>query len=139
VIRHRISQKEELQQWIQTDRQTGREMYVKPYERENLMDVEAYRLHKQLYVYVSPVIIIVGVVGNLLSFIVLVQRPFRHISTYCYLIVLAVADTVVLTAGLLPKWIEQVGLRPHTHCTAPSTTFVKKLQCTMYIVCHCDP
>jgi len=90
------------------NRQTDREMYVKPYERP-LMDIEAYRLHKQLYVYVSPIIIIVGVVGNLLSFIVLVQRPFRRISTYCYLIVLAVADTVVLTAGLLPKWIEQVG------------------------------
>lgn len=91
------------------DRQTDREMYVKPYERDrNLMDIEAYRLHKQLYVYLSPVIVTVGVVGNLLSFIVLVQKPFRRVSTYCYLIVLAVADTIVLTAGLLPKWIEQV-------------------------------
>jgi len=82
-------------------------MYVKPYERD-LMNIEAYRLHKQMYVYVSPLIVAVGVVGNLLSFIVLVQKSFRHVSTYCYLIVLAVADTVVLTAGLLPKWIEQV-------------------------------
>ena len=82
-------------------------MYVEPYERA-LMDIEAYRLHKQLYVYLSPIIIIVGVVGNSLSFVVLVQKPFRRVSTYCYLIVLAVADTVVLTAGLLPKWIKQV-------------------------------
>jgi len=82
-------------------------MYVKPYERE-MMNIEAYRLHKQLYVYLSPIIVVVGVVGNLLSFIVLVQKPTRRVSTYCYLIVLAVADTVVLTAGLLPKWIEQV-------------------------------
>jgi len=82
-------------------------MYVKAYERD-LMDIEAYRLHKQLYVYVSPVIVVVGVVGNLLSFVVLVHKSFRRVSTYCYLIVLAVADTVVLTAGLLPKWIEQV-------------------------------
>jgi len=87
-------------------------MYVKPYERR-MMDIEAYRLHKQLYVYLSPIIIAVGVVGNFLSFVVLVQRPFRQVSTYCYLIVLAVADTVVLTAGLLPKWIEQVRL---LHC-----------------------
>ena len=82
-------------------------MYVKVYERQ-LMDIAAYRLHKQLYVYASPVIIVVGVVGNLLSFVVLVQRPLRRVSTYCYLIVLAVADTLVLTAGLLPKWIHQV-------------------------------
>jgi len=52
--------------------------------------------------------VVVGVVGNLLSFVVLVQRPMRRVSTYCYLIVLAVADTAVLTAGLLPKWIEHV-------------------------------
>ena len=109
-------------------------MYVKPYERE-LIDIEAYRLHKQLYVYVSPVIIVVGVIGNLLAFIVLVQRPFRHISTYCYLIVLAVADTVVLTAGLLPKWIEQVRPRS-THRTAPNTIFVLK---NCIHACHCDP
>jgi len=82
-------------------------MYVKPYERD-LMDVEAYRLHKLLYVYLSPVIVVVGIVGNALSFIVLLQRPLRRVSTYCYLIVLAVADTLVLTVGLLPKWIKQV-------------------------------
>jgi len=86
-------------------------MYVKPYERA-LMDIAAYRVHKQLYVYVSPIIVVVGVVGNLLSFVVLVQRPLRRVSTYCYLIVLAVADTLVLTAGLLPKWIEQVDHLP---------------------------
>jgi len=82
-------------------------MYVKWYERD-LMNNGAYRLHKQLYVYVSPIIVVVGVIGNLLSFIVLVQKATRSVSTYCYLIVLAVADTVVLTAGLLPKWVEQV-------------------------------
>jgi len=80
---------------------------VKPYERE-LMKIDAYRLHKQLYIYLSPLIVVVGLLGNLMSFVVLVQRPTRRISTYCYLIVLAVADTIVLTAGLLPKWIEQV-------------------------------
>jgi len=84
-------------------------MYVKPYESA-LMNIAAYRLHKQLYVYLSPIVLVVGVVGNTLSLIVLAQRPLRHVSTYCYLIVLAVADTVVLTAGLLPKWIEQVRL-----------------------------
>jgi len=55
-------------------------MYVKPYERA-LMDVATYRLHKRLYVYASPLIVGVGVVGNLLAFVVLVQRPLRHVST----------------------------------------------------------
>jgi len=77
------------------------------------MDVTEYRLQKLLYVYVSPIVIVVGVIGNSLSFIVLVQRPLRRISTYCYLIILAVADTLVLSAGLLPKWIEQVRISPY--------------------------
>ena len=117
-------------------------MYVKPYERA-LMDIAAYRLHKQLYVYVSPIIVVVGVVGNLLSFIVLVQRPLRRVSTYCYLIVLAVADTVVLTAGLLPRWIEQVRavvslLRSRSHKARSTLTTMSKQHCRSNRACCFD-
>jgi len=49
-------------------------MYVKPYER-SLMDIAAYRLYKQLYAYASPLVVLVGVVGNLLSFL---RRPDRQ-------------------------------------------------------------
>jgi len=103
-------------------------MYVKPFERD-LMDIEAYKLHKQLYVYLSPIIVVVGVIGNSLSFIVLIQRPTRRVSTYCYLIVLAIADTVVLTAGLLPKWIEQVF---NASLPSPNPTFT----ISQYITFH---
>ena len=117
-------------------------MYVKPYERA-LMDIAAYRLHKQLYVYVSPIIVVVGVVGNLLSFIVLVQRPLRRVSTYCYLIVLAVADTVVLTAGLLPRWIEQVRavvslLRSRSHKARSTLATMSKQHCRSNSACCFD-
>lgn len=80
---------------------------MKEYERE-LMDFPTYRLQKYLNVYVSPFVIVIGLIGNILSVIVLSRPSMSHVSTYCYLTVLAVADTLVLTAGLLPKWLDEV-------------------------------
>ena len=88
-------------------------MHVKPFEVElNLMDVPSYRLQKLLYVYVSPVIVVVGLFGNIISLLVLSARPMRRVSTYCYLAVLSAVDSLVLGVGLLPKWLDEVW---HTH------------------------
>jgi len=82
-------------------------MHVKEYE-ETLMSVPSYRLQKQLYVYVSPIIVVVGMFGNIMSMLVLSSRPMRRVSTYCYLAVLAAVDSLVLGVGLLPKWLDEV-------------------------------
>ncbi len=82
-------------------------MVVKPYE-ETLMQFAAYRLHKKLLLYAPPVLLILGTLGNVFSVVVLTRKSMRRRSTYFYLIVLAVTDTVVLYVGLLRLWLGEL-------------------------------
>ncbi|ESN91454.1 hypothetical protein HELRODRAFT_189697 [Helobdella robusta] len=58
-----------------------------------------------LLTYIPLIIYIVGVLGNSLSLSVLVRKRMRRVSTYTYLSVMSVVDTLVLTMGLLQLWI----------------------------------
>ena len=66
------------------------------------------QVQKAILLYVPIIIYIIGVVGNCLSFSVLVRRRMRRVSTYKYLAVLSVVDTIVLTLGLLQLWTGEV-------------------------------
>ena len=81
-------------------------MYSKEYE-DVFMKYESFRVKKFISVYISPVILIVGTTGNIISFFILRKNMFR-ISTYFYLAILALADLIVLQFGLLREWIEQI-------------------------------
>jgi len=61
-----------------------------------------------LAVYIMPVIIAVGTVGNLTSLAVLLRRRMRHTSVYLYLTALAVADVSVLYVSAFKTWIRLV-------------------------------
>ena len=52
-----------------------------------------------------PVIVLMGTVGNALSFCVLVRRRMRSTPMYFYLTLLAVADTFVLYVSAFKVWI----------------------------------
>jgi len=67
-----------------------------------------YRVHKLLLLYVPPIFFVVGLIGNLLSAIILTRPPMRSISTYRYLTVLSFTDSLVLTIGLLRMWLGQL-------------------------------
>ena len=54
---------------------------------------------------VIPVIVLMGTVGNTLSFCVLVRRRMRSTPMYFYLTLLAVADTFVLYVSAFKVWI----------------------------------
>ncbi len=82
-------------------------MMVRPYE-ETLMRFAAYRLHKNLLLYAPPILLILGTIGNALSVVILTRKSMRRQSTYFYLTVLAVADTVVLYIGLLRLWLGEL-------------------------------
>lgn len=82
-------------------------MYVKSYE-EKLMDYSAYRLHKYILLYVPPILIVMGTFGNVFSFFILKRKAMLKFSTYFYLMVLALADTLVLYVGLLRLWIAEL-------------------------------
>ena len=82
-------------------------MHVKKYE-ESLMLYDEYRIHKILLLYLPPTIVILGTFGNVFSFIILRRKTMIKFSTYFYLAVLAVADTLVLYIGLLRLWIGEL-------------------------------
>ncbi|GFR73061.1 FMRFamide receptor-like, partial [Elysia marginata] len=67
-----------------------------------------YRLKKQLVLYFSPVLLLLGTLGNLFSFIVLRRKPLVKVSSYIYLASLALIDTVVLYIGLLRVWLAEL-------------------------------
>ena len=52
--------------------------------------VEAYRL---IVLTVIPLIIVIGTLGNLLTFIVMRRRFLRYVSTCFYMSILALVDT----------------------------------------------
>ena len=57
-----------------------------------------------------PIIIGVGVIGNVISFLVFTCTYLRHVSSTMYLAALAVVDTVYLCV-LLFSWLVGVGIQ----------------------------
>jgi hypothetical protein len=68
-------------------------------------DLPEWRTTVALWVYASPVLIVLGTVTNALSILVLVRKAMRASPTMFYLCVLAVADILVLYTGLLRQWV----------------------------------
>jgi amino acid permease len=65
-----------------------------------------------ILLYIPPVIIILGTFGNLFAFIILKNKAMLKFSTYFFLMVMAVADTLVLYIGLFPLWIGEMYVNP---------------------------
>lgn len=59
----------------------------------------------KVYAYVIPVILTVGMLGNILSLYVFTSRPLRLLSGSVYLATLSVSDMVVLLMYILPDWL----------------------------------
>ncbi len=74
-------------------------MHIRPYEQQ-LMKYDEFRIYKFLLLYVPPIVIILGTFGNIFAFLILRRKAMLKFSTYYYLMVLAVADTLVLYVGL---------------------------------------
>ena len=65
----------------------------------------------KFYAYVTPIIFIVGVIGNCLSLRVFLSKPMRKMSACYYLAALAASDTGVLFTYVFLEWLNK-GL-PH--------------------------
>lgn len=75
------------------------------FRQDLLNDFPEYmRPNRFLRIYVPPVLLVLGTIGNLLSFIIMAKNMLK-ISTYSYLAVLAVMDLMVLYIGLLRMWV----------------------------------
>lgn len=100
-----ITRTSDLYQFFNSSASNNDEPSSKP---EDLTEYFEYRVHKQLLLYVPPVVFLLGMVGNFLSFLTLNCRAMRRLSTCAYLSVLAVADSAVLVLGLLRIWIAEL-------------------------------
>ncbi|XP_064609469.1 probable G-protein coupled receptor 139 [Liolophura sinensis] len=56
----------------------------------------------------SPILILLGTFGNIVTIVVLCRKSMWKISSSPYLVVLGVADIVVLYTGLLRQWLRYV-------------------------------
>ncbi|XP_045203461.1 probable G-protein coupled receptor 139 [Mercenaria mercenaria] len=76
--------------------------------KQNLYrDYPQYMLpNRFLSLYIPPVLLALGTIGNLLSFIIMAKSMLK-VSTYSYLAVLAIMDILVLYVGLLRMWVGQ--------------------------------
>jgi len=79
------------------------------------------QIESMLALYVMPVIIAVGTIGNLTSLAVLLRRRMRRTSVYLYLTVLTLADVSVLYVSAFKTWIRLV--RTASAPTSPLTRY----------------
>ena len=70
---------------------------------ENFEDTE-----RNIWIYASPVLIILGTIGNILSGKVMLGKRLRRYTTSVYLIGLAVVDTCILYSNMPWRWINAV-------------------------------
>ena len=67
-----------------------------------------YQLHPSighLRIYVAPVLLFGGTIGNIIAFCVFCRNPLRSSATAFYFRVLSIADILVLNVGLWPSWL----------------------------------
>ena len=59
----------------------------------------------QFVIYTFPILIIVGTLCNILTFLVMRRKKLRNQSTGFYMAVLAIADELALLVGCLTQWL----------------------------------
>ena len=83
--------------------------------------------------YLFPVIVLVGTTGNALSAAVMLRRRMRTTSIYCYLLVLAVVDTMVLYISAFKTWLRFVSGVEWLHA---STSACRALMFLIVVTIH---
>ena len=59
------------------------------------------------FTYFTPVIFIVGIIGNTISLIVFLSKNMRKLSASMYLVALAISDIMSLMFYVFPEWIKR--------------------------------
>ncbi|CAH1775032.1 unnamed protein product [Owenia fusiformis] len=87
-------------------------------------------LDLNLWRYMSPVVLTIGLIGNILSLLVMRFRSMKYSTLSLYLSVLAVSDIGVLLFGLGPNW----AFRVHQFNLRASHAWVCKVDA---LIVHC--
>lgn len=80
---------------------------------------------KFVWIYVCPIILLVGVVGNCLTIAVMRRKRLRGGTVAIYLVLIAIADTCFLVVGIIPEWLEAMGIVTFKHIH-PATCKIEK-------------
>ncbi|KAK3087502.1 hypothetical protein FSP39_006710 [Pinctada imbricata] len=96
-------------------------------EAEALVSDTLYNTTQYIWTIVSPILILVGTVSNVLSIIVLTRKRLIRNNTMFYLAVLSVTNICALYVGLLRYWMRYAfgfDIRTHSSVTCPAFTFL---------------
>ncbi|KAH3814503.1 hypothetical protein DPMN_143005 [Dreissena polymorpha] len=74
-------------------------------EMEHLEEYTQYVFANYMWTYGSPILIVIGTIGNVLSIVVLLRPRLRKSTTMFYLTCLSFGDLFTLYTGLLRYWI----------------------------------
>ena len=85
------------------------------------------KLSRDLVIYISPFVLVIGLLGNIMTLVVMSRQSLRDSSTTIYLRCNAVLDTIVLYFGLLIRWVRSItdiDLKVSSTWMCKMTTFV---------------
>ncbi|KAK2150452.1 hypothetical protein LSH36_404g00027 [Paralvinella palmiformis] len=100
-------------------------------------DYATYRLGKALYVYLSLCLMLVGLTGNVISFVVLSKRSKDRQPTYFYLTVLSLVDALALYIPGLRGWLKYMAgddLMLVTRCSWYIIVYFSVCNISVYII-----
>ena len=78
------------------------------YEESSRGDAWDVYYRDMLQLYLSPFLVFLGTLGNILSITVLLRKRMRSTSIYNFLVILALADTTVLWVSCFKTWIRRL-------------------------------
>ena len=72
---------------------------------EDILNHHTLRYSKNLWIYLAPILILMGTFGNLFSVIILTCRALRKYTTSVYLVCLSVVDICIIYTSLFRYWL----------------------------------
>lgn len=76
--------------------------------QDTLETYREFQIHRFLQRYIPPFLMLIGLVGNVMSFFILRHKSMARHSTNVFLAALSIADLIVLFVGLLGLWINEI-------------------------------
>jgi len=74
-------------------------------DSSDLVNYWEFHAARNINMYFPPIIVGIGIVGNLLSFLVYIKRKYKNQVAPVYILALSVIDSLNLIIGLFTYWV----------------------------------
>ncbi|ESO10065.1 hypothetical protein HELRODRAFT_167913 [Helobdella robusta] len=81
--------------------------FTSPYISNSKRSLDYYRF---TWLYISPLILVIGLFGNILTLSVVNKRPLKHSPTRIYLSAMSVGDSLALIWKIIPEFMRVAGV-----------------------------